>query len=223
MTCVANPRCLPSALLPGQPSIEDLRADVVEWLRRLQANEAEELYAATGNERQLLNSLVYLCNAQRERFSAAPLPVRRRLTKPIDAVEVEVILQRHHIEDADLEDEALTGSASFPRRTLQLCVRRRQAVRPDTLANLCAAINAVLRVRGVDTVVPQADLLPVPINLDRLRQLMAHANCSDAATLVHAVNERIPAQLDVVGRRGTLAVRRPGLTADLLAGNGMRA
>src|SRR5262245_58340339 len=143
------------------PRIDDLRADVVDWLRRVEAGDAEELQGATGKERRLLSSLVQLYNAHRHRIADEAPAVRRRLTRPIDAVEVEAILQCHGIEDADLEDEKLAGGDSFPRRTLQACVRRRQAVRPDTLANLCAAINAVLRARDIDFTIAEGDLLPI--------------------------------------------------------------
>jgi hypothetical protein len=218
MTRLANQRGVFVPSRAGQPSIDDLRADVVEWLRRLEACEAEELHGPAGKERGLLNSLVQLYNAHRGRLTReAPAP-RRRLTRPIDAVEVEVILQRHDIEDSDLDDESLPGGASFPRRTMQLCVRRRQAVRSDTLTNLCAAINAVLRARGIDTTVAEADLVPVPVPLERLRQLMAGAGFRDVATFVRAVNEPIAAQLEIVRRRGAITVRGAELTADLLSG-----
>lgn len=218
MNTLTQPTHLRPGSLAGPPRIDDLRADVVDWLRRLQAGEIEELHLGTANERQLLGALVQIYNGRREILADDVPAPRRRLARPIDAVEVELLLERHRIEDEDLEDEARTGGAAFPRRTLQLCVRRKQAVRPDTLVHLCKVLNAVLQARGSAVVVTQADLLPVSVPLEQLRQHLAMSPCKDMAVFLAAVNERIRTELAGVGRRGTLTVRRPELAADQLAG-----
>lgn len=162
-------------------SVEEVRTAVAEFLRRLDVNEVGELDDVTGSERRLLSDLLSLYDSCRNQMSQAPPPIRRRLlSRPIDAVEVEVLLDRYRIEDGDLEDDTvIPENAIFGRRNLQLGVRRRQAVRPATVSNLCAAMTAVLQARGVDAVVTETDILPVTISISRLRQVIADSSYLD--------------------------------------------
>ncbi|MHB1424287.1 MAG: prenyltransferase/squalene oxidase repeat-containing protein [Gemmataceae bacterium] len=201
---------------PKQP-VEELRESLSEFLRRLESNEIGELDAVGESERKLLGDLLQLYNAHRDRLSQAPPPVKRPgHARPIDAVEVEILLDRYGIQDADLEDETLTPACVVPRRTLQTSVRQNQKLSRGKLSDLCAAMNAVLQARGTDAAVTQAEILPVSISLTRLRQCIATSSSPDEAALVQAANDRIPGQLAVVERRGKIRVPNPELRVDLL-------